>query len=636
MMLGGPTLEQVLDIEVQALGSRAGGRMPVPEGHIQIGYRLTGTEAQTGGGKPISLPEVVDAVAGILEAAGKGNVPIRTGRVPKGFAGIFKIYPEVIRVKQANNVTTATHEVFHALEKALFGLENLKGKPEHFNPPAVPEAVTKELHKLGFALYGSTKPVGGYVREGWAEFGRLFVTMPEMLNEQAPHTTRWFESSFLMGQRGVGEAIDHARQAVATWRFQGTEERFAAMEFDPASAQERWRRMKGEAGRLFSWQSWTDMLDPVRRYVAEYEKLHGKLPVEQDPYAYGEAFRSTSEAIVTFAKDTYQQNMQGARVGPALNEATALVDKAGMHMGEFGLYLAARRIRALWRDPLRTRHQPMSLADAEAMIRTYEQRYPVAEQAAQKVYTWLDNWMDYAAQASQTMGLQKANIERYTEKARLADPNWSPDYVPMPKEISEMLEAWPGARNRFFGKVSGGQAYKFLKGSGRRFKSVMPSILEHANLVARQAHKEAILERLHQMSKSEGMGWIFEEVPRGMELKAKADVDRVWRELVSKYSQEMLNRGIEPDPKAMQDMVGETISIWGPARFPKGVDPVVARWDPQTKSLRWFHVEPNLYHALTAMDVYRLPQIAEFLLRMPRDVFIMGTTGARMAFGWGT
>ncbi|MBI3398888.1 MAG: hypothetical protein HY026_06630 [Deltaproteobacteria bacterium] len=53
----------------------------------------------------------------------KLNLPVRTGRFRggnKGVMGIFKIKPEVVRSKFANDIETISHEIGHALEKYLW------------------------------------------------------------------------------------------------------------------------------------------------------------------------------------------------------------------------------------------------------------------------------------------------------------------------------------------------------------------------------------------------------------------------------------------------------------------------------------------------------------------------------------
>lgn len=54
------------------------------------------------------------------------KIPIRVGkmRTPKNVLGVYKINPEAIRTRVANDVSVISHEVGHHLEKKIFGSIN--------------------------------------------------------------------------------------------------------------------------------------------------------------------------------------------------------------------------------------------------------------------------------------------------------------------------------------------------------------------------------------------------------------------------------------------------------------------------------------------------------------------------------
>lgn len=65
----------------------------------------------------VSLSDIVQSLADALD------VPIRTGKMgPSGrnAEGIYKITPEVIRTRTANDVATVVHEAGHHIQKQLF------------------------------------------------------------------------------------------------------------------------------------------------------------------------------------------------------------------------------------------------------------------------------------------------------------------------------------------------------------------------------------------------------------------------------------------------------------------------------------------------------------------------------------
>jgi hypothetical protein len=162
----------------------------------------------------VSAPEIINSMIKIVEAAGK-TVPVRTGRIAeRRAAGIFKITVEVIRLAKALNIPAASHEIAHALEKAIYGWE--KGGPWIFRT----HAQRRDLIKLGQARYGvpgtkgAVKPKHGMMREGWAEFMRVYLTGEEgEAKDRAPHLHKWFMESFMTEHKEVAKKADLQVQA---------------------------------------------------------------------------------------------------------------------------------------------------------------------------------------------------------------------------------------------------------------------------------------------------------------------------------------------------------------------------------------------------------------------------------------
>lgn len=100
--------------------------------------------------------------------------------------------PEHIRLRLADDMDTAIHEVGHYLHKLFFqggvsyGPTGKKIGRTGLNPTAFPKPWNAELEALGRALYGSRKPASGYLSEGWAELTRLIFTDPAGAKKAAP------------------------------------------------------------------------------------------------------------------------------------------------------------------------------------------------------------------------------------------------------------------------------------------------------------------------------------------------------------------------------------------------------------------------------------------------------------------
>jgi len=111
------------------------------EGSREQNVRL---ERPSGEASAVNAPEVIDALAEAVQAFGS-MAPIRIGRFGQRALGVFKVRPEVIRVKEANDISTSAHEVAHAIENAVFGWE-------HQGPwkrPIIQKQMQDELLKMG-------------------------------------------------------------------------------------------------------------------------------------------------------------------------------------------------------------------------------------------------------------------------------------------------------------------------------------------------------------------------------------------------------------------------------------------------------------------------------------------------------
>src|SRR5690606_10944319 len=99
--------------------------------------------------------------------------------------------------------------------------------------PRVGNKVQRELAALGRDLYKDQQPAGGYKREGWAEFVRLWLTTEEA-EQRAPNLHRWFEEDFAREFPEVRAALEQSRDLARRWRAQGSVERAKQGVIDPA------------------------------------------------------------------------------------------------------------------------------------------------------------------------------------------------------------------------------------------------------------------------------------------------------------------------------------------------------------------------------------------------------------------
>jgi hypothetical protein len=249
-------------------------------------------------GKRVTIPEVMAALQNVIQVTG-GETPIRVGRFGRGARGVFKMFPEVARINSADNIPTATHEIAHALQKRLFGTSMAAGLN------GVPAPVKTELRKMGIALYGKTKPVGGYISEGFAEFIRHWVTTDE-LPKLAPQTVKWFEGEMARMPQ-VRKALSEARGLVDTFRAMGSVERARAQLVKRPGAVARLLQVVKDS---FSKKAMVDEFDALYEISKGYERRSGsKLAPGEDPFLLATWKRGTAGAVVESMVDRGMQDL---------------------------------------------------------------------------------------------------------------------------------------------------------------------------------------------------------------------------------------------------------------------------------------------------------------------------------------
>lgn len=597
----------------------------VPAGPIKRGAR-------------VRAPHVIRAIAKITEAAGRA-IPLRVGRMgTRSALGIFKVGPEVMRTRAANDIPTAAHEAAHALEKVLYGWK--KGGPWKANVTGVDKAQQDELVALGKALYGSTKPAGGYKREGFAEYLRLWITTDNDASTKAPAFTSWW-LDFLDGHPEIKKQVGAARELATQWRMQGSRVRAEESVIDTGSIEERAKKFGRAARSLFTLEKTVEAAQPLYELARAAEEKIGPLKSTDDPFLITSALRSTHHARARVMVEDGMIDLAGNVVGDPLAAIKEIIKPE--QRTDFTIYLWARRAEKLWegtKEVTRTnpqtgrletvdvpnpRNPGLSLEDAKQILSELDS--PEFQLAASKVYEWNDGVLNYAAQAS-------PSFAEIVQQVRDGDVG---DYVPVHRVFDDLDDIWTrSSRGSSAGRRS---PVKRLKGSGREIKDPFPVMIAQAAATVRAAHQRAVLDAILKLSRVEGLGYLIEEVPVDQVPAAQQSVgeilDRLNKELGGLADVDVrFRQGVKADAEA--ELLGKALTFFAPAQTPKGMDPIVPLWDG--KRVRWFYVDGKLYEALSSLDVYRLPDVAgfpllEWTLGKSASVVRLGTTGLRASFG---
>lgn len=555
---------------------------PAPGMTMVNDARMGVTMERTAPGQ-VNVQTVMKSLEAISEAAG-GKTPIRTGNFKQRARGIYKVFPEVARLEQADNIPTAIHEIAHDLQKQAYG--TVKGGPFQ---TFVPELVNRELVGLGKALYGNTKPAGGYKSEGFAEFVRYYLST-EDAKRVAPSTLKWFTNDFLKARPAVAEAMAAARGTVDTWRRQGALERAQQQIVPQPGAMAR----VGKALKdFFSYEGQLESLAGLQELSTAAAKRTGRtLRPQDDPFLVASMRRGTAGAIVKHWTDKAVTDLWGNPVGPSLRQALAPVKG---NRKEFSLYLWAQQALDLWKQG---KNPGITKEDAAYIEQLY--RSPEFELAADQFRTWNDAVLSYVVEANPAM----ADV---VAKMREANPR----YVPLARAIE------PSQAKAFAARAASNPMMRRF-GSGLPIRDIFETTLQNAEKMIGRAHRDQVLQAVAKLSKTKGLGFLVEEVPVD-QIKQQVNLDQVRRQLAA----EGVDLEGVPD-----DLV---LTYYRQADAPKGSAPITAIQGPDGKT-RWYQVDPRVYDILEGMDVPKLGPVLDLVLGAPARAFRTGTTGLRASF----
>lgn len=549
-------------------------RFPVSE-DVMPGFEKT-KKSHTG---------VMKSYAKILDNLNRPT-PIRLGRFTERARGIYNPKAEVIRLKEAGNIPTAAHEVFHGVQKVMFGgVSSGDLKP-------IPRGALKELVKLGKELYGDQRPSGGYRTEGFAEFGRLFLTQDDV-STKAPQMHKYFTEEFLPNNPELKKSLDAARHETDAYRNQGALNR--------ADANMSQSTIKGRL--ITAWQNikknfateMVDELTPLLRLSKTAEKIKGSpLSAGENPYKIASYLRANAQAKTHYMAFEGMIDAAGNKIGPSLNEALAPVRK---QRNAFVQYLWARRALERWS---KDKNPGMSKEDAEFIVEHYDS--PEFQLAADGVYKWNSGVLNYIKGMVPDLA---PSIDSILEK--------SLDYVPLMREMGDATGEHMAGPTGTLGNI----ALHKMTGSGRRVKSIVPQMIANAEKMVGMAHKRKVVDSIIKLSELEGMGSLVEKVP----------TDKV----PVSISIQQIESSLRKAGADLKDVdLNEIVTFFTPAKNPRGKDPIIPVM--RDGKMEWYQVPEDLYATLNGLDLYRLPKVIDLFFGAPARAFRLGTTGLRPSF----
>lgn len=594
-----------------AVQGRSVGRGPIRD--------IPGTSADpVAGTEPISAPEVVQAFADLSGAVE------RVGRVSRGALGHFDPRSGDVRNRRAWNLTTSAHEHGHALEKFVWN-------DLHSTPKAVRAKARAELVGLGKALYGETKPVGGYAREGFAEYLRIFLTEGSAAARRAaPEFGRWFDSAWLPKQPAeLRSAFDKAQGAAARWKQQGASERI--LQSIPRSVERRaTMRERFAAFRRGLRERLLTSLDPLEKAFSRLSEIAPDVDAGVGFHRIAKALQGTSGGRISEAITGQQHDLSGRVVGPGVQEILAPVAKTPEDFDQFravwaalhSLYRRGYDVDKLlmdgvapdaWKQTLGKRVQSLPVSDRDLIHQVASiprARLDLIREAADRMHRWQTNWL---ADLVQMGVLSRKRFLRITEA------NGWRYYAPMIAHIEHIgtdryVDFDTGAR--FGAGGSGSAPVKRVTPAGGSWRRIDPfeSAVMNAKRVlewgSQMATRLALVRHaeLADRRKTPGKGSPAEIATRVNEKSEhwSEQTGEVWAKL--KKQMEDLIGGESPEIDAVGEMVDELPAImdfFKPSKradLPEGVLPILRPNESGGDSVEMWFVNPNVERAISGVD----------------------------------
>lgn len=526
-------------------------------------------------GEPIKASGIISKVEKAL------GIPVRIGKIRvKKFAGIYKTREEVIRLREANDLATMSHEIAHDIDKKTGFRKTQLGKE-----------MRDELRNLDY------DPKQKRVSEGFAEFVRHYITTDDAATV-APKFNDYFENTFLKDNPKYAKIIQDAKTEVTQWRQQGSLARvLSQIDFDGKSPEnilsfkERAKRFDAKVRSIA-----TNRLYPIKYVVNQMLKSAGidKLRPSNDPYQIAMATSKTAAASARqfVLEGTFDDALQ--KTGKSLKE---IVTPIAHDVNNALAYAYARRAVNLHDRGI---NPGISKEDAQFVIDNHYK--PEYEQFAKDLTEWSEKIVDYLVDAG---GLSKEGADRMREL--------NPVYIMLKRSFSD---AKGGSAGKGF--VDLPTPIKGIKGSGRNIANPLKSMISQTEQIIGVANKARVARALADIVETnQGLGKWMEKLPPPMQRSV------VELENIKKQIEDIGGDLSQADMDAM-------ITIFSQGKSYYGKDNIVAIYREGKRE--YYQLDPMLYDALKGMDNITLPWFLNYTFGTASRLIRLGATGIRAGF----
>jgi len=404
------------------------------------------------------------------------------------------------------------------------------------------------------------------IKEGLAEFFRLYFTEPAKARDAAPRFYRDFEAR-LEREPGVREVIKAIQDEYQAWYKQSAVDRVkGAIVREQAKDP---RHFLSPAERFYT--DWKDDLYPIWKFLRVVTGAR-EIDILSDPYKIARLARGRVRKALALINRA-MVSPDGKIIGPSLKEILEPIRKRA---DDFTAYITAKRALELAGRKIETGIDPK---DAAETIRQLD--CPEFRKAQEQLIEYQDNLLGYLIDAG-VLSPERAKTFRELNR----------NYVPFYRFFGEETVTKGLAAGRKFADLP--QPVKRIKGSARSVIDPLESIVKNTVYLIDIAERNRVARAVAQLADEvEGMGWLIERLPDPVQ-PTKVELKRI--------RQDLIEAGI---PKEVLDTADlEKIAvIFNPVRFARLKEKrenilTVYRGGEPT----FYQVHPDLYRALEMMD----------------------------------
>ncbi|MNR93449.1 hypothetical protein D3C72_245050 [compost metagenome] len=478
------------DVQSMRIGADDVAQAPTPTARIQrsasqaadsgvqnyAGNQIAFRQAATQNERTINRNQIVKNVRKNL------GVTIDQGRLTnnsRGVLGEYKIKPEVVRTRMAEDIQSIAHEVGHHLDKK-FKLDQPQYQRELYN-------LLKQNKTIDIGSYHPSE-LGA---EGVAEYLRLFMTDPAQAQRLAPNFTRYLDATL---DKKTMDGLLATQRDIDTWITQGDYNQAKGLiDFESGGDKEKFSFAK----------TYTRFLDDLNPLKIVEKTLRGAVQMgSKSLYKLARLSRGSAEwAQQAVTRGIY--DAQGNKISEGLRQIVEPLEKMGVKEEDFATYLAVKHAQDLKKLNKRV---PFTDEQMQAVMQKLDT--PEMQAVQQGIIKYNNALLDVLVEAQV---LSRQAVKDMRKKY--------PNYVPFLRYFDDAAEA--GFKNGGFGaakafaNISSPLKRMSEEGSIRTILNPLESIVKNTFLAMNAASKNKVGLQLADLANIEGAGAWVEALGKG-------------------------------------------------------------------------------------------------------------------------